>query len=83
MVERLFNISGSCSEAGIHEPRTTKFCILVPYVCGSTPWNVVYVTLLEPRIVRWSLDFLKNFAPLFGSSYFQISTQRPGTLKFA
>jgi len=57
MVERRFNISGSCSEAWVHESRTTKFYMLVPYVCGSTLWNVVYVTLLAPRIFRWLLDF--------------------------
>jgi hypothetical protein len=80
MVQRLFNISGSCSEARVHESRTTKFCTLVPYVCGSTLWNVVYFTVLAPRITRWLLDFFEKFVPLFGNFCFQISTQRPGTL---
>jgi len=38
--------------------------IVTPSICGSLVWNLLYVTLLVPRILRWLLDFLKNVCTL-------------------
>jgi len=38
--------------------------IVAPSICGSLVWNLLYVTLLVPRILRWFLDFLKIYIPL-------------------
>jgi len=36
-----------------------KFCVVAPNICGSLVWNLLHVTLLEPKILRWLLDFWK------------------------
>jgi len=35
----------------------TKFCTVAPNICGPSFWNMLHVTLLVPRILRWLLDF--------------------------
>lgn len=42
----------------------TKFCMVVPYTCGSLVWCSLHVTVLEPRILRSSLRFQKICAHL-------------------
>jgi hypothetical protein len=42
----------------------TKFCAVAPNICGSSVWNLLYVTLLSPKILRWLLDFWKIHVPL-------------------
>jgi hypothetical protein len=37
----------------------TKFCTLVPNFCGSSIWNLLHVTLLALKILRWLPDFRK------------------------
>ena len=44
--------------------RTAKFCAVSPDVCGSSIWNLLCVTLLALRILRWLLDLWKGFATL-------------------
>jgi len=46
-----------------------KFCMVVPNICGSSEWNLLYVILLAPGILRWFLDFLKIFALLYSYIY--------------
>lgn len=41
----------------------TKFCIVVPNICGPSEWTFLYITLLVPRILRWLLDILKICRP--------------------
>jgi len=41
----------------------TKFCEVVPNICGSSLWNMLNVTLLAPKTFRWLLDFWKLCAP--------------------
>jgi len=43
----------------------TKFCAIMPNICGPSMWKLIHVTLLEPRILRWLLHFSKICAPLF------------------
>lgn len=37
--------------------RSPKFYTLMPNICGSSVWNMLHVTLLRPRILRWLLEF--------------------------
>jgi hypothetical protein len=41
-----------------------KFRIVVPNTCGPSVGNVLHVTLLASKILRWRLDFWKICAPL-------------------
>jgi hypothetical protein len=57
---------------GVHKykmslARTTEFCTVTPSACGSSVWNLLHLTVLAPRILRWLLDFRKIFAPLRNS----------------
>jgi hypothetical protein len=45
-------------------PRETKFCTVVPHICGSSVWNLLRVTLQAPRILRRLPDFWKICTPL-------------------
>ena len=42
-----------------------KFCMVVPNICGSSEWNLLYVILLAPGILKWFLDFWKIFALVY------------------
>jgi hypothetical protein len=45
--------------------RVTKFCAVAPPTSGCSVWNVLHITLLAPKILRWLLDFFwKNCCPL-------------------
>jgi hypothetical protein len=45
-------------------PHPARFCIVATNVCGSCIWNLLYDTLLAPRILRWLLGFLENSSTL-------------------
>jgi hypothetical protein len=40
----------------------TKFCTVVPNICGSSAWNLFHVTLLAPIILTWLLNVLWKFS---------------------
>jgi hypothetical protein len=40
--------------------RGKKIFTVASNVCGSSVWNLLRVTLLAPRILRWFLDFLED-----------------------
>jgi len=42
----------------------TEFCMLAPNISGSSVWNLLYVALLAPGILRWLLDIWKICATL-------------------
>jgi len=42
----------------------TKLCTVVPTICGSSAWNLLYVMFLVSRIIKWLLNFWKICAPL-------------------
>ena len=52
-------------QQGCRDPGRQKFVswilICLMLICGSSVWNLHYVTVLAPRILRWLLDFLENF----------------------
>jgi hypothetical protein len=36
--------------------RATKFCMVVPNICGSSIWNLLHVTLQASQILMWLLE---------------------------
>jgi len=42
----------------------TKICMVVPNICGSSVWNLLCVTILAPKILKWLLDIWKTYSPL-------------------
>ena len=44
-------------------------------ICGSAEWNLLHVTLLASRILRWVVDFWKICGPL--SFFFIFVAQQP------
>ena len=54
-----------CTIVGCQVTVVTKFCMVVPDVCGSSVWNLLHVILLAPGNLRWLLDFWKIFALLY------------------
>ena len=40
--------------------RANKLCMVAPNICGSSVCNLLHVTVLARRILRWLLDFLGN-----------------------
>jgi len=65
----------SLGRSGVHKSGPTKFCTEAPNICGSCVRNLVRVTLVGPRILRWPLNFREICAPLSKNSiqliYFQ------------
>ena len=37
---------------GVQVVRATKFCTVVPNICGPSVWYLLHVTLLAPRHLR-------------------------------
>jgi hypothetical protein len=64
VITLIYTLQQVCTNPGLQVTRATKFCTVVPNTCGSSAWNLLHVTLLAPRILRWFLVFWKIFAPL-------------------
>jgi hypothetical protein len=54
-----------CANPGCQDALTTEFGKGAPKICGSTSRNLLHVTLLSPRILRWFLDLGKFVHPSF------------------
>ena len=52
------------AQAGVNNPRATKFLKVPPSVCGYSVWNLLYVTLLAPSVFRLLLEVWRIYAPL-------------------
>jgi hypothetical protein len=65
----------SLGRSGVHKSGPTKFCMEAPNIFGSCVRNLVRVTPVEPRILRWPLNFREICSPLSKNSiqliYFQ------------
>jgi len=44
--------------------RMNTLFMMEPNICGFSVWNLLCVTILVPRILRWLVDFWKICAPL-------------------
>jgi len=51
-----------CTNPGHQVAWTTEFYMVAANICGSSIYNLLYVTLLAPKILRWPLDFRKIYA---------------------
>jgi hypothetical protein len=56
--------SQRCTSPGRQVSVANNFCTVAPNICGPSVWNVLHVTLLTPRILRWLLGFWKICASL-------------------
>jgi hypothetical protein len=41
----------------------TEFWTVATNICGPLVWNLFHATLLESRILKWLLNFLKIYIP--------------------
>jgi hypothetical protein len=48
-----------CTNPRCRVTASTKFCMVAPNICGPWVWNLLHITLLAPRILRWLIDFWK------------------------
>lgn len=62
-----------CTNPWRHVAMAIKFCTMAACMCASSVWNLLHVTLLIPRILRWLLDFPDN------SYTFNIVIGQPGS----
>jgi hypothetical protein len=53
-----------CTNPGHQVTEATKFFSVDLNVCWFSVWNLLHVTLLATRILRWLLDFWKICVPL-------------------
>ena len=58
-------LTQECINTGHHIARVTAFSKVAKNISGSAVWNVLGVTLLAPRIVRWRLNCSKICELLF------------------
>ena len=52
-----------CTNPGHQVAQVTKFWMVMPNICGSSVWNLLHMTHLAPRILKWLLEFW-SCAPL-------------------
>jgi len=57
-------MSQGCTNPGRQVSVATKYRTVTRNACGFSVLNLLHVTLLAPRILRWSLDFWNFCAPL-------------------
>jgi len=48
-----------CIKPGCQDTGANKFCTVVPNISGPSVQNLLHVTILAPRTLRWHLDFWK------------------------
>ena len=53
-------LTQGCPNPGRQVAPPEKFGTVAPNICGPAVCNLLHVTLLAPRILRWLLDFWKN-----------------------
>jgi len=53
----------TCTNPGLQFARATNFGTLTPNICGPSVWNLLHVTLLATRILKWLFDFWEILHP--------------------
>jgi hypothetical protein len=51
-------------KSGCQVAVATKFCTLAPNIFGASGWNLLHVTHLASRILKWLRDFWEICSPL-------------------
>jgi len=54
-----FVLMQGCTSPVHQVAMATRMFAVPPNICGSSAGNLLYVTLLAPRILRWLLDLMK------------------------
>jgi hypothetical protein len=57
-------IQQGCTSPGCQVTWAAKFFMVAPNICGSLVWNLLEITLLALRILKWHLEFWKICALL-------------------
>jgi len=50
-------VNQGCTNPGRQLTVETKFCMVASNISLSSVWNMLHITLLAPRILRWFLYF--------------------------
>jgi hypothetical protein len=58
------DLNQGCRNPGCQVTVMIRFCMSVPNMFRSSERDLLYITLLVPRIWRWLPDFWKIYAPL-------------------
>jgi hypothetical protein len=53
-----------CTNSGRQVAVANKFCMVAPNICGSSGWNLLHVTQVASKILRWLVGFWRICAPL-------------------
>jgi hypothetical protein len=56
---RISAVSRGAQIRDARSPWRLTFCTMSPKICGSSSWNLLYVTVQAPRILKWPQDFWK------------------------
>lgn len=75
IILHIYLYNRGCTNPGCQVAKATKFCMVAPNTCGSSVWNLLHVTQLASRILRWLLEFWKFCAPV--SLFISQSVQYP------
>ena len=57
-------LAQECTNPGRQVAAWSTICTVAPKICGSSVWNLLLVTLLVRRILKWLLDYYKICALL-------------------
>jgi hypothetical protein len=68
-------VQQGCTNSKHQVTMATKFCTLLPNICGSSARNLLHVTVLAPGVSKTLLDFWKICASLLQSSNFPVQKQ--------
>jgi len=50
-------LAQGCTKSGGQVAGRNTICTVAPKMCGPLVWNLLLVTLLVRRILRWLLDY--------------------------
>jgi len=63
-VHQIDGLKLRCINSWRQVARETKFCSMVSNICGPSVLNLLHVTLMTPKILRWHLYSWKICEPL-------------------
>jgi hypothetical protein len=54
----------------MYKPKATNFCVVARNICGSSVWDLCYLTHVAPKILRWLLGFWKSlWTPVYNDIF--------------
>jgi hypothetical protein len=64
IMHQIKSATQACTNVGSQVAWVTKLCTVTPNMFRSSVQNLLHVTLLVPRALKWPLDYWKICAPL-------------------